>query len=65
MPAVRRGEATILLPSAGTGFGLHSARLEDEQGEPIGYEAIWRLVRRLEQSQLPETFVVWRVRPGS
>lgn len=41
------------------------ARLEDQHGVPISYDAIWRLVHRLEQSQLPETFVRVEVPPGS
>jgi transposase len=41
------------------------ARLEEEHGVPISYDAIWRLVRRLEQGQLPETFVRVEVPPGS
>ncbi len=40
-------------------------RLEEQHGVPISYDAIWRLVRRLEQSQLPETFVRVEVPPGS
>jgi len=40
------------------------ARLEEEHGVPISYDAIWRLVRRLEHSQLPETFVRVEVPPG-
>jgi Homeodomain-like domain len=41
------------------------ARLEEQHGVPISYDAIWRLVHRLEQSQLPETFVRVEVPPGS
>jgi transposase len=41
------------------------ARLQEQHGVPISYDAIWRLVRRLEQSQLPETFVRVEVPPGS
>ena len=41
------------------------ARLEEQQGVAISYDAVWRLVRRLEQSQPPETFVRVEVPPGS
>src|SRR5215210_4362088 len=41
------------------------ARLEEQHGVPISYDAIWRLVRRLQQGQLPETFVRVEVPPGS
>src|SRR5206468_5670724 len=41
------------------------ARLEEEHGVPISYDAIWRLVRRLEHHQLPETLVRVEVPPGS
>jgi len=41
------------------------ARLEEQQGVPISYDAIWRLVRRLERARPPETFVRVEVPPGS
>jgi transposase len=41
------------------------ARLEEQQGVPISYDAIWRLVRRLEQGHPAETFVRVEVPPGS
>jgi transposase len=40
------------------------ARLEEQHGVPISYDAIWRLVRRLEPHQ-PEAFVRVEVPPGS
>jgi transposase len=40
------------------------ARLEEQHGVPISYDAIWRLVRRLEPRQ-PEAFVRVEVPPGS
>ena len=41
------------------------ARLEEQHGVPISYDAIWRLVHRHEQRQLPEVFVRVEVPPGS
>lgn len=41
------------------------ARLEEQHGVLVSYDAIWRLVRRLEGSQPPETFVRVEVPPGS
>lgn len=41
------------------------ARLEEQHGVAISYDAVWRLVRRCEQSQPPETFVRVEVPPGS
>ena len=41
------------------------ARLEEQHGVPISYDAIWRLVHRLEPHHLPETFVRVEVPPGS
>jgi len=41
------------------------ARLEEQHGTPISYDAIWRLVRRLEGAQPPEAFVRVEVPPGS
>jgi transposase len=40
------------------------ARLEEAHGQPLSYSAIWRLVRTLEGSQTPETFVRVEVPPG-
>ena len=40
------------------------ARLEEQHGVPISYDALWRLVRRLEPHQ-PEAFVRVEVPPGS
>jgi transposase len=41
------------------------ARLEEQQGVPISYDAIWRLVHRHERCQVPEAFVRVEVPPGS
>jgi transposase len=41
------------------------ARLEEQHGLPISYDAIWRLVRRSEQGRPPDAFVRVEVPPGS
>ena len=41
------------------------ARLEEEHSRPISYDAVWRLVRRVEAHQEPEAFVRVEVPPGA
>jgi transposase len=40
------------------------SRLEEQQGQPVSYSAVWRLVRQLEPTQ-PEVVVRIEVAPGS
>jgi transposase len=54
----------VALRRQGVEVAAVRARLEEAHGQPLSYSALWRLVRRLEGSQAPETFVRVELPPG-
>jgi transposase len=55
----------LQLRQQGVELAAIRARLEERHGQPISYDAIWRLVQRLERDRPPEAFVRVEVPPGS
>ena len=61
----RYREQVLAYRQQGVEVAAIRARLEEIHQQPISYSAVWRLVRRLEGSREPETFVRVEVPPGS
>ena len=61
----RYREEIVALRAQGVEAAAIKTRLEERHRVPISYSAVWRLVRRLEPAEQPETFVRVEVPPGS
>jgi transposase len=61
----RYREEIVALRAQGVEAAAIKTRLEERHQVPISYSAVWRLVRRLEPPDQPETFVRVEVPPGS
>lgn len=55
----------LALRQRGVEVAAMRARLEERHGHPVSYDAVWRLVQRLERDLPPEAFVRVEGAPGS